>query len=279
MSNPDDPRTEKFDRPTDQFGRPIEPDQPTEIYHTADPYQAYGQQPPPNATMAFPTYQTYDPNQPPPNPTQAYPTYQGGYQQQYQQQPYQQQPQDQPWGGYPGEVRPLEQTQEPKRKSKMWLGILAGLVVLALAGVIAFVATGGSPESSTTASGGSTSTQALPPTTTAAPRTSPRASQSPESSGVQLPPALGNAIQDFGATVGSISANDGSTLTVDGIGGSPVTVHTNDQTQVVAMSGSKVSDLKVGDSVVIQGDKADDGSITARIIISTSLPNPNGFGR
>ena len=94
-----------------------------------------------------------------------------------------------------------------------------------------------------------------------------------------VPPELGDAINGLGATVGTIGANDGSTLTVDGIGGSPVTVRTNDQTQVVAIGGAKVSDLKVGDSVVIQGDKAGDGSITARIIISTSLPNLDGFGR
>ena len=266
MTNPDDPR-------------PVEPDQPTEIYHTADPYQAYGQQPPPNATMAFPTYQTYDPNQAPyqqapyqqqPNPTQAYPTYQGGYQQQ--------QPPQQGWGGYPGEAPPLEQTQEPKRKSKLWLGILVGLAVLAVGGLIAFIATSGSPETST-AGGAPTTARTTESAPTTAPRTPPRTSPAPGSPAVPVPPELGDAINGLGATVGTIGANDGSTLTVDGIGGSPVTVRTNDQTQVVAIGGAKVSDLKVGDSVVIQGDKAGDGSITARIIISTSLPNLDGFGR
>ena len=261
MSNPDD-------RPTEQFGRPVEPDQPTEIYHTSDPYQAYGQQPPPNATTAYPTYETYDPNQQP-NPTQAYPTYQG------QQQGYPPPPQ-QPWGGYPGEAPPLEQQQPERKSSKAWIGALAALIVLALIGVGVFVATSGSPEEST--AGGAATTRTVSPAPTTTPRTTPRTSPAPVEPG-QPGGGLGGAIQNFGATVGSISANDGSTLTIDGIDGKPVTVTTTPQTQVVSLGGTKVADLKVGDSVVVQGDKAGDGSITARIIISTSLPGGGGFGR
>ncbi len=72
------------DGPTQQLG-PVgtpAPEQPTEQYYTADPYQAYGAQAP-EATQAYPTQAypaydpRYDPQAAPPNATQAYPTYYG----------------------------------------------------------------------------------------------------------------------------------------------------------------------------------------------------------
>lgn len=72
--------------------------------------------------------------------------------------------------------------------------------------------------------------------------------------------------------MGTITANAGGQLTLDTVGGSAVTVRTTDKTQVISLTGSKASDLPVGDMVVVQGDKVADGSIDAKIIISTALP-------
>ncbi len=253
MTNPNDP----FNRPTDPFGRPIPPDQPAEGYYTSNPYEAYGEAPP-NATTAYPTYgydPNYDPNQqqPPHNPTQAFPTYQGGQ-------------------GYPGEVRPLEQMPSGKpKKTGMWIAI-AGAVALVLVGGIAIALLSGNSDDSTSATG--TSTRAAPVTPPIQPK-----------SGTKLPPTTGSVpsglpgiIEGLGAAMGTISANDGSTLTIDGFDGKPVTVHTTPETQVVSLTGSKVSDLKVGDTVVVQGEAVGDGSIDAKVIVSTSL-DLGGFGR
>jgi hypothetical protein len=76
--------------------------------------------------------------------------------------------------------------------------------------------------------------------------------------------------------VGTITANDGGTLTVSSVMGNTITVRTDASTQVIALSGTAVSDLAPGELVMIQGDKGPDGSIQAKIIIGTSLP---GGGR
>ncbi|WP_255219315.1 DUF5666 domain-containing protein [Nocardia tenerifensis] len=88
-------------------------------------------------------------------------------------------------------------------------------------------------------------------------------------------PGLGG-IDNLGATMGTITANDGGTLTVSTLLGAAATVRTDANTQVISMSGTKVSDLPVGDIVLIQGEKGADGTIQAKVIISTALP---GGGR
>ena len=125
MSNPNDPWSQRPgggqpDQPTERF------DQPTDRYHTSDPYQAYGDYKP---TEEYPTYYqpdseqrgSYDPQHPygqqgydpPTNPTQQYPTQYGGY----------------------GEVPPLDEQgfgapQEPKRGKGVWIAL--GAIVDAL---------------------------------------------------------------------------------------------------------------------------------------------------
>ncbi|WP_280391618.1 DUF5666 domain-containing protein, partial [Nocardia wallacei] len=74
--------------------------------------------------------------------------------------------------------------------------------------------------------------------------------------------------------MGAISTNDGATLTIESLLGSLVTVHTDAKTQVITAGSGKVADLRPGDMVVVQGDKAADGAIQAKIIISTSLTPP-----
>ncbi len=223
MTNPNDP----FNRPTDQFGRPIPPDQPAEGYYTSNPYEAYGEAPP-NPTTAYPTY-GYDPNQPPPtynptqpyNPTQAYPTYEGGQ-------------------GYPGEVRPLEQMPSGKpKKTGMWIAI-AGAVSLVLVGGIAFALLTGNSDDSTTATG--TSTRAVPVTPPIQPKSGTKVP--PTTGSIPVPSGLPGIIEGLGAAMGTISTNDGSTLTIEGLAGKSVTVPTTADTQVVSLAGSKVSGLK-----------------------------------
>jgi hypothetical protein len=77
---------------------------------------------------------------------------------------------------------------------------------------------------------------------------------------------------DLGLTVGKVTRNDGSTLIVDGALGGTATVRTNADTRVLALTGgTRTSDVRVGDTVVVHGDKAADGSIKATLIIGAPL--------
>ncbi|MFD4183578.1 DUF5666 domain-containing protein [Rhodococcus sp. NPDC058514] len=249
------------DQPTQQFDRPVEPSAPQ---YTADPYQAYGQVPP-NATQAYPTYQGYDPNQPP-NATQAYPTYQGYDPNQPPAQP-------------PAGASPYLDGGQKKGPGKGVLAValvVAGLLLAAVVG-LGVMLIGGGPDSPSSASGPATSTRTLPRPTNTPPRTTePPATTGPDLS--QIPGGVGEVIGAAGAAVGTIASNDGSTLILDGIGGSAVTVVTNESTKVISLSGAKVGDLKAGDTVVVQGEKAQDGSVTAKLIVNTTIPDLGNFG-
>jgi hypothetical protein len=248
------------DQPTQQFDRSAEPVTPQ---YTTDPHQAYGQVPP-NATQAYPTYQGYDPNQPP-NATQAYPTYQG-----YD-------PNQPPTPPPPG-ASPYADGDQKKGPSKGVLAValvVAGLLLLAVVGLGVMLIGGGGADSPSSASGPATTT--LPRASTAPPRTSePPATSAPDLS--QIPGGVGEAIGAAGAAVGTITSNDGSTLILDGIGGSAVTIVTNESTKVISLGGAKVGDLKPGDTVVVQGEKGDDGSVIAKVIVNTTLPDLGNFG-
>lgn len=81
-----------------------------------------------------------------------------------------------------------------------------------------------------------------------------------------------NAVQvNRGLTAGEITANDGKTVTVAGLLGAKTKVHIDASTQVLVLSGTSVSDVKVGATVVVYGDKEADGSITANLIVGTEL--------
>ncbi|MET4612292.1 hypothetical protein ABIC28_003284 [Rhodococcus sp. PvR044] len=284
------------DQPTQQFDRSAGPVTPE---YTTDPHQAYGQVPP-NATQAYPTYQGYDPNQPP-NATQAYPTYQGydpnqppnatqaypTYQGYDPNQPpnatqayptYQGYDPNQPPTPPPTGADPYLDGDQKKGPSKGVLAValvVAGLLLLAVVGLGVMLIGGGGKDSPSSASAPVTST--LPRASTAPPRTSqPPATSAPDLS--QIPGGVGEAIGAAGAAVGTITSNDGSTLILDGIGGSAVTVVTNGSTKIISLSGAKVGDLKPGDTVVVQGEKGDDGSVLAKVIVNTTLPDLGNFG-
>ncbi|MET8874903.1 hypothetical protein [Nocardia sp. NPDC004604] len=81
-----------------------------------------------------------------------------------------------------------------------------------------------------------------------------------------------SAIQaNRGLTVGEVTANDGKTVTVAGLLGAKTKVHINADTQVLVLSATSVSAVKVGAAVVIHGNKEADGSITANLIVGAEL--------
>ncbi|WP_228831580.1 acyltransferase family protein [Nocardia elegans] len=122
-----------------------------------------------------------------------------------------------------------------------------------------------------TAAAGTSTTHTLP-FPTAGPSTTRELPGLPVPSGLPGLPEM----DGLGATMGTITANDGGTLTLSTVAGGTVTVRTDASTQVISLSGVTPGDLPVGDMVMVQGDKGQDGSITAKIIISTALP---GGGR
>lgn len=69
-----------------------------------------------------------------------------------------------------------------------------------------------------------------------------------------------------GMTFGQIDGIDGNTLTVTDRDGNAVMVEVADTTLIEKNASVSVSDLVVGDTVIISGNPNDDGSITARSV-------------
>ncbi|MFI6362791.1 DUF5666 domain-containing protein [Nocardia sp. NPDC050630] len=274
MSSPNDPWAQRpEDAPTEHFGPSgksgFQPSAPTSEY--TEPY-GHG-----DATSVYPSTEQFEPWAPPPvNATEEFPPYdsqvQWGQDSGAWQEPTQVGSYGQPGVQYPpgpqGAPLPPDQGPPPrKRNTGLWIAL--GLGVILLIGAVSAVA-GMLLGEKDTSSSSAASTSAFP---TAGRATGTAPSRGPSSTQV-LPsiPGLGG-IDSLGATMGTIKANAGGQLTLDTLGGgSPVTVRTTDKTQVISLAGSKASDLPVGDMVVVQGDKAADGSIDAKIIISTALP-------
>lgn len=198
--------------------------------------------------------------------------------------------QQQQWAGVPGQpgmpsqqppgaIPPADYVppgQQPhKGNTGLWIAL--GLGVLALVGVVgvgAGLMFGGSGDTDTdTAAAGGTSTTYTLPFQAAPSTTMPPGSSGPGG----LPPGLPDlGLEELGATVGTITANDGGILTISTMTGGEVTVRTDDATQVISLSVLRAADLPVGEMVVVQGETGTDGTIQARIIVSTALP---GGGR
>ncbi|MBU3066138.1 hypothetical protein KO481_32055 [Nocardia sp. NEAU-G5] len=95
----------------------------------------------------------------------------------------------------------------------------------------------------------------------------------PQTSGGVAPSRPGLPGSDnLGATMGTVATNDGSTLTIDSLSGSTITVHTDAKTQVITLGSGTLADLHAGDMVVVQGNKNPDGTILAKMIIGTVVP-------
>ncbi|WP_280273758.1 DUF5666 domain-containing protein [Nocardia wallacei] len=284
MTNPSDPwaqRPDSPDAPTEKlgssgrseeqtlhtseyseaYGQGVDPTVPysngpyqqTAAYETAEPYSYFDQPPGPNATREIPPYDSawgaYEPGP--------------GYGQQQ-------------WAGGPPnapgqQLGPTGLPVEPprRRRTGLWIGLTAAIFVLVVLGGIAAGAFLAGNDSSSSSSAAGTTTRPVP---TRQPVVPPGSSGGPQQSVPGLP-GLGD-IDNIGATMGAISTNDGTTLTIESLLGSLVTVHTDAKTQVITAGSGKVADLHPGDMVVVQGDKAPDGAIQAKIIISTSLTPP-----
>ncbi|MEV0295767.1 DUF5666 domain-containing protein [Nocardia sp. NPDC050710] len=269
MTNPKDPwGPGPGDAPTEHLGSPGQSGSDKSGY-TDDPTEAYGS----GAAQAprYPATEQFTPWAPPPaHATQQLPTHEGqwgayesggAYDSGY----------GSTWSGAPGQpgAMPPGATglppEPPKRNTGLWIALaLCVIALIAVAGVVAGVMLGNKDSESTTTAG--TTTRSLP--------TAGRTPTGTAPSGLPSPTAIPGlpGLEGLGATMGTISANSGGTLTLSALSGEKVTVHTTDETKVISLSGAKASDLKVGDIVMVQGDKDADGSIRAEIIISTSLP-------
>ncbi|WP_051753363.1 hypothetical protein [Streptosporangium amethystogenes] len=69
-----------------------------------------------------------------------------------------------------------------------------------------------------------------------------------------------------GMTVGTVQRVEGEKVYLQTTDGSVVTVNTTDETSVRLTKEGKVADLKPGGTVVVQGAKAEDGSVSATAI-------------
>lgn len=156
----------------------------------------------------------------------------------------------------------------PRKNTGLIVAIAAcGLLLVAVAG-LAIVLLNRDDDSSSSAAGSTSnrapaSASARFPTLNIPTQVMPRNPQSP----VPGLPDIGSN----GSAVGTISRIDGSTLEVKTLMEDSVKVKTDDKTKVISLTGAKVSDLKVGDMIMVQGDKDSDGSIRAGTIISMSL--------
>jgi len=272
MTNPQDPRT-----PQERAYSLDESHDETRVLHTSDPTEAYGR---PQPTQALPPYgqapgqgyqQGYQPTQQF-SPTEQYRQYQP--EQQYQ--PTQQYGYGPGGPGVPPGPSPTPEPREPRRR-RWLLPALAALVVIALAAVVGYLLSGGSGNDAPTASAPTTAV-APPP---AATRTQPptlEPSLPPTLPLDRLPGGLGDAIGSNGTTIGTITANDGSSITISGIGGTIVTVRMTPETQIIALAGSSPSALRVGDTVLAQGTPVRDGEMTADTIVSATVPGFNRSG-
>ena len=79
-----------------------------------------------------------------------------------------------------------------------------------------------------------------------------------------------------GMTVGTLTAVDGNTLTITGQDGSTTTVTVPDTATVTASSEVPLTDLTVGENVIVQGEAGDDGTVTASSVSQGGGGFPGG---
>jgi hypothetical protein len=82
-----------------------------------------------------------------------------------------------------------------------------------------------------------------------------------------------------GATIGTVKLVDGSNVYVQDTAGDDIKVTTNPSTQVTVSQPGKVSDLKPGSTVIVQGQASSDGtSVAATSITPSAGRGAGGFG-
>lgn len=135
----------------------------------------------------------------------------------------------------------LNQVARPFGKPTL---VLAGLLVLALA----------------FAGGAWTHAAFGPSSSTSSPRSAPADGQQGAGFGGRAGGGRG--------TIGTVEKVDGSTVTLKTGQGSEVKVSTSDSTTVGMTQPGKLSDLKPGQTVTVQGRTGSDGSVTAQAIVA-----------
>jgi len=80
-----------------------------------------------------------------------------------------------------------------------------------------------------------------------------------------------------GATTGTVTSVSGSTLYVTNSSGNLVKVTVGSTATVNRNAKSSLASLQVGDTVVVQGSKASDGSVTATSVSATAAGVSSGF--
>jgi hypothetical protein len=138
-------------------------------------------------------------------------------------------------------------SERPRGLSKLTLGLAGAL--LAVAGFVGGMFVGGNDSSSDTAAIGQGPDQML--------------REFPDGGGLNGGGPNGGMRIDGDATIGTVESIDGDTITVKTPDGDTVEVSAGDSTDVTITTDGSVSDLHEGDSVVVSGDTADDGSIDA----------------
>ena len=298
MTNPQDPRTpQERAYALDESSSEQDADA-TRVLHTDDPTQAYGR-PVSNPTVAYTQYdqwgrpgEEYRATQAYPipqdhQPTQAHPVPQG-YQFSQGHQPTQVFPGYQPMQGQPDAPTPPGQGyppagpvpgQEPgtsPRGPRWGLIALAAVVLVALGGTIGFLLSRPDDSTSRVASDRNPATLAPQP-----PATLPAPDDESTEPGLPLdglPGGLGEVMVDVGAVVGTITANDGGSITLSVLGGSAVTVALTPETEIITLSGNTADSLEVGSTAVATGSSGEDGRMTAETVVSASIPSFDGPG-
>ncbi|MFQ6330285.1 hypothetical protein ACLMAL_29695 [Nocardia sp. CWNU-33] len=147
------------------------------------------------------------------------------------------------------ETAPQHSQPEPPNRTGLLIGV--GVVLLIIIGLLPMIL-----------HDNSTSTSSSP---------NVKASQATTAS-VKVAPAASAAKFVRGIAVGRVAANDGSTLTVEGVLGSVAVVRIDTRTRVLMLAAVRAADVKVGTMVIVQGDKTSDGTIKAKYIVGDGAP-------
>ena len=254
MTTPEDP-TERFGGPPPNLDKPQQY-RPTEQYPVNEQYgqpQPYPEQYP--GQYQGGGYHTSDPYAAYGHDTRSFPTAYGDPATQW---------------GPGGEALPLEQQRPPgPSKAPMWIALAAVVALVAVIGIGAVLLLGNSGDNNTNAASGTTTT-AVPSTSA---RPSIEATLTPPFTIPDIPLPT-DILNDFGLVSGTITAIDGSTLTIDPSLGDITRVTTSNSTLVLTTSGTSVADLAVGQQITAQGDVTGD-TLAARFITDISIGIPN----
>ena len=88
----------------------------------------------------------------------------------------------------------------------------------------------------------------------------------------------GGGVQASDATVGEVASIDGSTIYIDGADGTTVKVRLAKGGKVTRTAASQMSAIHPGDTVIVQGETADSGTVVASTIRATASNAAGGFG-